>query len=275
MTIAVTNVATTETFGAWLTKTNTLATIVSQNVVTVDSTINGSISTGNGYVNGFFGANTLLVYTGAAATPSLTFTGNTDTGIYRSATATVAIAAAGAQKMSANSTVVAVINATFSVSNNVAVTGNATFSNTIAVTGNTTLSNTLTVAGSATLSSNVSTAGTILINSVAHQFANTYTFNNSASAANIDTVSTSTYRSYEYTVQLSDTTVAPTPYYHVTKISIIHDGTNPYVTEYGTLFNIASLGSFDAIISGGNIALRLTPTTANVVAKFIRTSIVP
>jgi hypothetical protein len=46
------------------------------------------------------------------------------------------------------------------------------------------------------------------------------------------------------------------------------------VTEYGTLFNIVSLGIFNVIINGGNIALQLTPTTANVVAKFIRTSIV-
>jgi hypothetical protein len=41
------------------------------------------------------------------------------------------------------------------------------------------------------------------------------------------------------------------------------------------LFNIASLGTFDVIINGGNIGIQLTPTTANVVAKFIRTSIVP
>jgi hypothetical protein len=87
-------------------------------------------------------------------------------------------------------------------------------------------------------------------------------------------VAASTYRSLEYFVQLSDTTIA-TPRYHSTKISIIHDGTTPYITEYGTLFNVSSLGSFNTIINGGNIALQLTPATANVVAKFIRTSIVP
>lgn len=164
-------------------------------------------------------------------------------------------------------------NATFS--NTITVTENATFSNTIAVTGNVTLSNTLAVTGVTTLSSNVSTSGTILINSIAHQFANTYTFTNSTVAANIDIVSASLYRSFEYTIQLSDSTVTPNPYYHMTKLIVLHDGTTPYITEYQTLFNIVTLGTFDVGINGGNISLQLTPTTANVVAKFIRTSIVP
>jgi hypothetical protein len=61
----------------------------------------------------------------------------------------------------------------------------------------------------------------------------------------------------------------------MTKLIVLHDGTTPYITEYQTLFNSVTLGTFDVIINGGNIALQLTPTTANVVAKFIRTSIVP
>jgi len=219
-------------------------------------------------------SNIVFVPAGTAAAPSITFTGNTNTGIYRSGTATLAIAAAGSQKVTVNATTMSVNNS-LSVSNTATITGNATFSNTIAVTGAATLSNTLNVSGITTLSSNVSTSGTILINSVAHQFANAFTFSNSTAAANIDVVSASTYRSYEYMVQLSDTTISPTPRYHVTRISIIHDGTTPYMTEYGTLFNVSSLGTFDTIINGGNIALQLTPATANVVVKFIRTSIVP
>jgi hypothetical protein len=164
-------------------------------------------------------------------------------------------------------------NATFS--NTIAVTGNATFSNVTTHTGAATFSNTIAVIGVATVSSNVSTSGTILINSIVHQFANTYTFTNSTTAANIDVVSASTYRSFEYTVQLSDTTVTPVPYYHMTKLIVLHDGTTPYITEYQTLFNSVTLGTFDVIINGGNLGLQLTPTTANVVAKFIRTSIVP
>jgi len=164
-------------------------------------------------------------------------------------------------------------NATFS--SRISVTGNATFSNVTTHTGAATFSNTIAVTGAATLSSNVSTSGTILINSIVHQFANTYTFTNSATAANIDTVSASTYRSFEYTVQLSDSTTSPN-YHHVTKIIVLYDGlSTAYITEYQTLFNIVSLGTFDVLVAGGNLGLQLTPTTANVVAKFIRTSIVP
>jgi len=217
-------------------------------------------------------SNIAFVPAGSVGAPSITFSGNTDTGLFRSATATLAFAAAGAQKMTVNATTVSV-NAAISVSNTIAVTGNSSFSNTITVTGNATLSNTLTVAGVTTLSSNVATAGTILINSVAHQFANNYTFNNSSVAANVDTVSASLYRSYEYTVQLSDATTTPARF-QLTKILLVHDGSTPYLTEYGTIFNSSQMGLFDAIINGGNIALQLTPTSANVVVRFVRTSIV-
>jgi hypothetical protein len=508
MTITVANVATTDTFGSWLTKTNTLATIVSQNTVTIDASSGGSLSTGNVYVNGYFGANTLVAYTGIAGgtlatgnTLNLitntaftysgsnlvsfnanssysnvvittnavyivptggnttiggnnlnvntvtTFIGNTTLkanntfnifAVTGNATATQVTAntsntnivgnvyfsntlnVTGAVSLSNtiattgnatfSNTITVTGNATFSntisiagaanvggalsvvgaanvggafgvvgaanvggalgvtgsaniggnvgiasnaniggnlgvlgnltvtgnlsftgistgdfnpqtnvtyslgntslywanayisslflsntatvtgnatFSSRISVTGNATFSNTIAVTGNATFSNvtthtgaatfsnTIAVTGVATLSSNVSTSGTVLINSIAHKFANTYTFTNSTAAANIDVVSASTYRSFEYTIQLSDSTVTPVPYYHMTKIIVLHDGTTPYITEYQTLFNSVTLGAFDVIINGGNLALQLTPTTANVVAKFIRTSIVP
>jgi hypothetical protein len=223
------------------------------------------VSTGTTTLNTVSIANTLVVTNNATFSNTITVTGNA----------------------TFSNTITVIGNTTFS--NTITVTGNATFSNTVAistvstnvafnntitVTGNTTLSNNLSVAGVTTLTSNIAVNSRMIFNSIGHQYANSYTFTNSSVAANIDTVSASTYRSYEYLVQLSDSTVTPIPYYHSTKIAIIHDGTNPYVTEYGTLFNIVSLGIFNVIINGGNIALQLTPTTANVVAKFIRTSIV-
>lgn len=217
-------------------------------------------------------SNNVFVPAGTTAAPTVTFTGNTDTGLFRSATATVGIAAAGTQKMTVNATTVAV-NAAITVANTSAVTGNATFSNTIAVTGNATFSNTITVAGVATLSSNVATPATLILNSISHQFANSFTFTNSTATSNVDTVSASLFRSYEYTVQLTDTTTSP-PRYQLTKLLLVHDGTTPYLTEYGIIFNSSQMGLFDATIGGGNIALQLTPTSANVVVRFIRTAIV-
>lgn len=63
MTITVTPVSNTQTFGSWLAVTNRLANLMSQNTVTSDSTAGGSVTTGNSFVNGHFGANTLHVGT--------------------------------------------------------------------------------------------------------------------------------------------------------------------------------------------------------------------
>lgn len=269
------------------TTTNTISLVVTGNTnfaaaLIPSANVTQNVGSSALYWNELFVANTnsnnvivsnnVFVPAGSAAAPTVTFTGNTDTGLFRSATATLAIAAAGTQKMTVNATTVAV-NAAITTTNTVSVTGNATFSNTIAVTGNTTLSNTLAVAGVATFSSNVATSGTILLNSLAHQFANTFTFTNSTTTANVDTVAASLYRSYEYTVQLSDTTVSPNRH-QMSKLLLVHDGSTPYLTEYGTVFNVSQMGLFDAVINSGNIALQLTPVTANVVARFIRTAIV-
>lgn len=61
MTITVTSVSNTQTFGAWLSTTNRLANLMSQNTVTSDSTQGGSVTTGNSFVNGHFGSNFLYV----------------------------------------------------------------------------------------------------------------------------------------------------------------------------------------------------------------------
>lgn len=64
MTIPVSNVdVVTDTFGSWVQKTNQIAGILTANAVTVDVTSTGSVSTGNGFVNGIFGACTLVAST--------------------------------------------------------------------------------------------------------------------------------------------------------------------------------------------------------------------
>ena len=61
MTIQIANVQNSQSFGAWLTTTNRLADVVSKNVVTADSSNGGSLTTGNSYVNGYFGARYFVV----------------------------------------------------------------------------------------------------------------------------------------------------------------------------------------------------------------------
>jgi hypothetical protein len=60
MTISLPTIANSATFGTWLQRTNDICNIITRNVVTVDVTTAGSLSTGNGFVNGSFGAITLF-----------------------------------------------------------------------------------------------------------------------------------------------------------------------------------------------------------------------
>lgn len=54
---------------------------------------------------------------------------------------------------------------------------------------------------------------------------------------------------------------------HVTEVSIMHDGTDVYTTEYGTMFSGSSLGTFTADLSSGNIRLLFSPANINTTVK--------
>jgi len=94
-------------------------------------------------------------------------------------------------------------------------------------------------------------------------FTNDYTISNqttSTSPTHIVGASfpIATYRSIELTVQVTEGTK-----YHVTKILAIHDGTNVYFNEYGTLFTNSSLATFTLDINSGNMRLIATAASAN------------
>ena len=67
-----------------------------------------------------------------------------------------------------------------------------------------------------------------------------------------------TYRSVEYTIQITEGTK-----YHVTKILAIHDGTDVSFNEYGTLFTTSSLATFALDVNSGNMRLLVTPASTN------------
>ena len=73
------------------------------------------------------------------------------------------------------------------------------------------------------------------------------------SATTVATHAAASFRSVNYKVQVTRGTD-----YHMTEINVIHDGTTAYMTEYGTLFDNAVLGTFDASISSGNLLLQFT-----------------
>ena len=83
----------------------------------------------------------------------------------------------------------------------------------------------------------------------------------STSAAQVDTFSATAIRSARFTVQITNTTDST---YQVTEILLIHDGTTPAITEYGTIFTgSAKEASFDADIVSGNVRLLATPASSD------------
>ena len=150
MTITVTTVANNQSFGGWLATTNRLANIASQNTVTIDYTSGGSLSTGNGYVNGYFGANNIYVAAGLSG-------GNI------SSNGVLNIVSNTAFKYSSSNLVVLTANSTESVlainANTISFTGN-----TISFTGNTNFINTISI-GNSTVNSVINSTSLASINS--------------------------------------------------------------------------------------------------------------
>jgi len=90
------------------------------------------------------------------------------------------------------------------------------------------------------------------------------------SQTSIDSFSASTYRSAKYQVQITRGSE-----YQVTEISIVHDGSDSYGTEYATLKTGVNLSTFSTDISGGNVRLLATPSSSSsTVFKFTKTAIV-
>ena len=86
----------------------------------------------------------------------------------------------------------------------------------------------------------------------------------------VATLSSTTYRSAKFMIQVTRGSE-----YQVTEALMIHDGTDAFVTVYGTMFTgSAALATFDADISGGLMRLLATSaTTSSTVYKISLTSI--
>jgi hypothetical protein len=94
----------------------------------------------------------------------------------------------------------------------------------------------------------------------------------STSVANLDTFAIGTYRSGHYQVSISDATGSD---YQSTEIMVLHDGTTPSLSQYGTVLTDGELATFAVDIDSGSLRVRITPTSSNsTVFKFKRTLIV-
>ena len=80
----------------------------------------------------------------------------------------------------------------------------------------------------------------------------------STDASAVMTISASTYRSVNYQIQVTRGTN-----YNMTTINVIHDGTDTYMTEYGTINQPVGIATFSSDISGGSLRLIGHPSSSS------------
>lgn len=93
------------------------------------------------------------------------------------------------------------------------------------------------------------------------------------SATTVSAISSSLYRSVNYQIQVKDSAANE---FMSTQINLIHNDSDVFITQYGTLFTgDSALGTFDALLSGGNILLQITPASTNTMKSKIKYSAMP
>jgi hypothetical protein len=84
----------------------------------------------------------------------------------------------------------------------------------------------------------------------------------------VDSFIKTLYRSAKYYIQIASGTD-----YHVTEALLLHDGSDVFITEYGTIFSNTSLGNVTATINSANVELLVAPTNASSVVKTKRITV--
>lgn len=141
-------ISTYDTFANWLTKTNQIIYDMGTSVITTNSSATPDVTTGNGYVNGFFGSNTLYVYTALhGGTPTALANLNITSNLYISSNATVAanLLVIGTANVTVNLNSVGIVANNVSINNNLTVTNTATLNTATAITANITTANIVTL----------------------------------------------------------------------------------------------------------------------------------
>jgi hypothetical protein len=110
-----------------------------------------------------------------------------------------------------------------------------------------------------TVDGNIAVTGTTSINNLTIDQSTISTSHSNQTS--IKNISATDFRSVRYTVQVTNITDST---YHLTEILVIHDGTTPSITEYGTIFTgAAPEATFDADIASGQLRLLVTPASAD------------
>ena len=271
MTITVTLVdKAADTFESWVDKTNQLANLVSNSVVTATSDANGSVTTGNIYSNGVFAAVTIGVGTALRG-------GNVQSSAELPITSNVYIS--GTRLYVGNSTVNSSINSTaFSFNYTNATSFGSKFTSTDIFIGNSTIN---AVANSSVFTlANSTVTYSFIKPTAAQKAANTWFWNANGSFVDIaigdETVTTGTsaqlihswlmseFYSMEYTITLADQTANNRS---VSKIMVLHDEGAAYQTEFAVTQSNSVTGAASANANSTHVRVYYTPISANTIIK--------
>jgi len=188
-----------------------------------------------------------------------------------------------------NSTVLNVLTATVTTLTNLTVNGaseirgiasftegsnaTASYNGALNVTGGIGLSRDLVVGGQITagytqsLNSGTSVSSLYSNNNLQASFTSGVISGNTQ--INLDTFSSTVFRSAKYFAQIVDGANI-----HISEISVFHNGVNAYINEYGISTNYGQLGVFDATWSSTLVTITFKPTNAsNMIIKLVRTTV--
>jgi hypothetical protein len=100
---------------------------------------------------------------------------------------------------------------------------------------------------------------------------NSLTINGIETATVFDTIDTSVFRTIKYLIQISHPS---TNVYKSTEISIVFDGTNQNISEFGTVSNTANdIGNITANLNSGIISMTVTPVLSPITIRYYRTGL--
>ena len=275
---------------------------------TLASATQGAVQTtgGVGIAKDLYVGTTATIAGSASITGALNVTGQTTLTTASITTATIGnLVVTGTASLpgSINLTALTVTNLT--VTNNETVGNNLSVGNLFTATGASVFGSTISVAGIAsfnsTQDSNATNNGAIVTlggvgiaknltvgtavtvgTATTQTTVNAYYSNNfllssytsgfivSNSQINLDTFSSTAYRTCKYVIQIVDGTKI-----HVEEILLFHDGTNVYMTEYGIATSQGELGEFDATLATGTVTLKFTAnyTPTSMTIKTVRQAI--
>lgn len=94
--------------------------------------------------------------------------------------------------------------------------------------------------------------------------------NSNTNIQSLDTFPLSAYRSVEYFIQVKDSVANN---FQSSKISLLHDGTNPYFTEYALLTSNSVIATYSLSTNSTTMILSVTPASTNSSFRVLRTAL--